>query len=97
MIPFADFMIRRFEVRRVSFIPHPLEGVAMPVSGLVSERASELSHVRVQLRFQIRTYIYIYIHMYVVVRQVMYAHARWYVLWEGFNVNHFLKHSNHFK
>ena len=43
------------------------------------------------------TYVYIYIYMYVVVRQVMYAHARWYVLWEGFNDNHFLKHTNHFK
>ena len=61
---------------------------------VVSERTSELSHVRVQLRFQIRTYIYICVC--VAVRQVI-AHALWYVMWEGLSINHFLKHSNHFK
>ena len=55
--------------------------------------ASEFSHVCVQLRFQIRTYIYICMWPYV----KLYAHARWYVMWEGLSVNHFLKHSSHFK
>ena len=55
--------------------------------------ASELSHVRVQLRFQIRTYIYICMWPYV----KLYAHAWWYVLWEGLSVNHILKHNSHFK
>ena len=40
------------------------------------------------------TYVYIYIcGPYV----KLYAHARWYIMWEGLSVNHFLKHSNHFK
>ena len=35
--------------------------------------------------------------MYVVVRQVMYPHAQWYVLCEGLSVDHIVKHSNHLK
>ena len=47
--------------------------------------ASEFSHIRVQLRFQIRTYIYICMWPYV----KLYAHARWYIMWEELSVNHF--------
>ena len=65
---------------------------------IISERAKRASSVMFVFNCDFRYLrIYIYVYMYVVVRQVMYAHARWYVLWEGLNVNHFLKHSNHFK
>ena len=38
---------------------------------------------------------YVPIYMWPYVK--LYACARWYIIWEGLSVNHFLKHSNHFK
>ena len=43
------------------------------------------------------TYVYIYICVCVWPYVKLYAHARWYVMWEELSVNHFLKHSNHLK
>ena len=40
-------------------------------------------------------YVYIYVCVWPYVK--LYAHARWYVMWEELSVNHFLKHSNHLK
>ena len=58
---------------------------------LISERAHSCS-CSIEIS---DTYIYIYICMWPYVK--LYAHARWYVMWEWLSVNHFLKHSNHFK
>ena len=41
------------------------------------------------------TYVYICIYMWPYVN--LYAHARWYVMWEELSVNHFHKHSNQLK
>ena len=39
-----------------------------------------------------------YVRIYIYVPYVnLYAHARWYVMWEELSVDHFLKHSNHLK
>ena len=56
---------------------------------LVSERAQSCS-CSIEIS---DTYVYIYMWPYV----KLYAHAWWYVMWEGVSVNHFHKHSNHFK
>ena len=40
-------------------------------------------------------YVRIYIYMWPYVK--LYAHARYYVMWEELSVSHFLKHSNQFK
>ena len=42
-----------------------------------------------------RDFRYVRIYMWPYVK--LYAHARWYVMWEELSVNHFLKHSNHLK
>ena len=71
-----------------------LSGLTASCSGLLASKRSERAQ-SCSCSIEISD-MYIYICMYVAVRQVI-AHARWYVMWEGLSVNHFLKHSNHVK
>ena len=62
-----------------------------------SERAQSCSCSIEISDMYVYTYIYVYIYMCMWSYVKLYAHARWYVMWEGLSVNHFLKHSSHFK
>ena len=62
---------------------------------VISERAKERAQ-SYSCSIEISgTNVYKYICMWPYVK--LYAHARWYVMLEGLSVNHFLKHSSHFK
>ena len=61
---------------------------------LASERSERAQSCSCSIEIS-DTYVYIYIYMWRYVK--LYAHARWYVMWEGLSVNHFHKHSNRFK
>ena len=62
---------------------------------LISERAKRASSVMFVFNRDFR-YVCICIYIYVAVHN-LYAHARWYVMWEELSVDPFLNHSNQLK
>ena len=73
------------------------KSISRPVSELLASEQSERAQ-SCSCSIEISdTYVYIYMYIYMWPYVNLYAHARWYIMWEELSVDPFLNHSNQLK